>query len=240
MIQVDDRIGSQDLSAPLRKRGIMIREVRLPFGDISFVGNGPEGRPVSVGAEIKTLGDMARCLVDKRFAGHQLPGLLRTYESPWLIIEGSCRPDNASGLMQIWDGHRKWHHPPYRVMWAEFTRALLTYELQAGIQVLRTGNREETAAMVAALYGWWTGKDWEEHRAHLAFSTAGPEGGLVRHSLKRRWAKELPGIGYEKSKAVAEAFRSAWQMANASETEWSQIAGIGKKLAAAIYEEIRR
>ena len=63
---------------------------------------------------------------------------------------------------------------------------------------------------------------------------------LIKPSLKRRWANELTGIGWEKSQKVASHFKSALELANASKEDWIKIEGIGTKIAEQSVEEIRR
>jgi len=107
--------------------------------------------------------------------------------------------------------------------------------VRAGIHLRRTFDRHETAALLASLYLWWTGKAWHEHRAHLALHSPMTEAGLLyKPSLRRRIAAELPGVGVGKSGAVADHFPSVRAMVGAEREEWMQIPGIGKGLATKI------
>jgi ERCC4-type nuclease len=105
--------------------------------------------------------------------------------------------------------------------------------------VRRTYNRAETAALIAGLYGWWTKKAYDEHRAHQAMYSPVADAGLIyRPSLARRVAAELPGIGIGKSGAVADKFKTVRTMVGASEAEWMDVPGIGKTLARRISEAL--
>ena len=73
-ITVDPRAGSADLFEPLKARKLPVRLSKLEAGDVAFIGNGPEGRPVPVGIEYKKLPEMLGCFRD-RFAGHQIIGM---------------------------------------------------------------------------------------------------------------------------------------------------------------------
>lgn len=112
MIEIDEREGASsskahlDIPTFLRARGVPHVVKRLPYGDAAFVGQGPEGRPVPVGIEIKAIGDLIQCMTDDRFVGHQLPGLRNTYEQTYLVIEGLYRP-GADGVLEVPHGSRQ-------------------------------------------------------------------------------------------------------------------------------------
>jgi len=57
-------------------------------------------------------------------------------------------------------------------------------------------------------------------------------------SLVRRVAKELPGIGWERSLLVEETFDSVRTMVNAPLEQWLEIEGIGKGIATKVQEEL--
>jgi NAD-dependent DNA ligase len=63
---------------------------------------------------------------------------------------------------------------------------------------------------------------------------------LVKPSLVRRWASEIPLIGWGKSRAVADFFPSALHMASATEKQWMKIDGIGRTIAQGAVEAIRK
>lgn len=239
MVTVDRDRASAGL-LPLLKRHMIPAELgKLKFGDVSFIGRGAEGRPVPVGVEYKKLPEMLKSYLDKRYVGHQYPGMARTYERSFLLVEGEYRPDPKSGLLQVQKfGH--WISARNAVMWREYRAHLMTLAFCGGVPTLESKDESETGWLLACLYRWWTGKDFDQHKSHLAFSEAGPEGLLTKHSLKRRWAKELPGIGYEKSKALADHYESARHLALATVTDLMEVDGIGHKLAIRIAEEIGR
>jgi ERCC4-type nuclease len=116
---------------------------------------------------------------------------------------------------------------------------LLTLELRGGIHVHRTRSIEDSAAWLAALYHWWTGKAWSQHRGHLALGTQPDTSLFNRPSLARRVAAELPGIGYEKSQDVEKKFPTVAAMVAGSEESWRTIPGIGPTLAARAYRSLR-
>lgn len=246
MVTVDDRAGSIDLAVPLRSRGLPVKVERMEYGDVAFVGNGPEGCPVLVGIEHKQVSDILKCIVDGRFAGHQLPGLVAAYNHVWLVIEGGVRQDYRNGMLQVPGGKGGWYPAEIgrrRFMGKELDNFLTTVEMKAGVHVVRTLSQTESADKISNLYKWWTAKEWEEHRSHLAFDEAAEasrRATLVPPNVVRRIAKELPGIGWEKSINVAAHFGSVVAMVAADKEDWMKIPGIGKGLAAKIVEAIEK
>lgn len=243
MIFVDDRIGSADLIGHLRHWSVPCEMERLTFGDACFVGNGRNGQS-SIGVEVKTYHDALTCMGDGRFAGHQLPGLLSTYDRVWLVIEGEYRVDFDTGILL---GHgqkrREVSHGPRRFMYRELCNWLTTMEVMAGVHVRRTGNRIETAKFLADVHGWWQ-KEFADHKSHLAIHTQGPGTGdaalFTKASLPRMVAAQLPGIGWKKSQAVVKKFGTVAKMVVADQVEWTEIEGIGEVLAERIWTALRK
>lgn len=240
MLLLDRRIGSADLADPLRTLGIPVDVCTLDFSDVMFCGNGPDGL-VQIGIELKQIRDLLNSIQDGRLSGHQLPGLLRQFDAVWLIVEGLWRP-GTDGLLEL---HTRGRWAPLelgrrRYQYREPDNYLTTLEIKAGIHVKRTANRDETARAVANLYRWWTDKSWAEHRSHLSLHRPSDSSLLVPPPLRRRVARELDGVGHEKSAAVMGHFKTTRAMVNAPESEWVKIAGIGKTLARRITAELEK
>lgn len=242
-LQLDDRTGSGDLFPLLRSLGVPCILTRLNYGDAAFIGNGPDGCPMPIGVEIKTISDILKCIGDGRFAGHQLPGLVSEYDYYWLVTEGVYRADPDTGILQHYSrgGWKESTIGSRRYMYRELEQWLLTMSIRGGVRVHRTSSRNETASFLRHLYSWWTAKDWSDHRSHLvAHSSFTPDTALlVRPSLSRMVAKELPGIGWERAEAVAKAFPTVVEMAVAEVDDWEHIPGIGKKTAEKVVRAIR-
>jgi ERCC4-type nuclease len=240
MILLDRRIGSSDLYAPLRAFGLPVELTTLESADVAWLGRGPEEEPVPIGVEIKRVGDLLTSITTGRLAGYQLPKLINEYRHAWLLIEGQYR-SGAEGLLETKQGTVWAPHALGRSPWTyrEVEGFLTTLEVRAGVHVRRAWNRGETAALIVALYKWWTGKGYDEHRAHQAmYSPVADAGLLYKPSLARRVAAELPGIGIGKSGAVADRFKTVRTMVGASEAEWMDVPGIGKTLARRISEAL--
>jgi ERCC4-type nuclease len=236
MILLDRRIGSSDLYAPLRARGLPVELTTLDIGDACWLGRGRGDAPIPCGVEIKRVGDLLSSITSGRLSGYQLPKLVREYSHVWLVIEGRYRPgpdgllETRQGLMWTPQGGQR-----QALTFSALEGYLTTLEVRAGLHLRRTFDRHETAAVIASLYQWWTGKAYEEHKAHVALRSPILDAGLIyKPSLKRRIAAELPGIGIEKSGAVATHFPTVRALVTAEPDEWLQIPGIGKILASRI------
>lgn len=236
MILLDRRIGSSDLYTPLRTFGLPVELTTLDSADAAWLGRGPGDTEVPVGVEIKRIGDLLQSITSGRLSGHQLPKLVHEYAHTWLLIEGRYR-SGAEGILETRQGSVWAPHATGRRPWTyrEVEAFLTTLEVRAGVHVRRAWDRSETAALLAMLYQWWTGKAYDEHRAHVALHSPMLDAGLLyRPSLARRVAAELPGIGVAKSGAVADHFKTVRALVEASPDAWQEIPGIGKGLAAKI------
>ncbi len=240
MLLVDPRAGSRELIEPLKKRGLPVQESHLEFGDLAWVGNGPDG-PLMVGVEFKSGGDLLRCIIDGRFADVQLPGLLSNYNEATLLYEGyfTVLEDGGLGL----NTHQVTYGDKNGWQYRRLNHWLATVR-HTGIFVDHTTTRAETLAWIHAEYTWWTSKEWEEHKSirakftppkvsKSAFIPACPP------SRQQRVMMELcHGMGWEKAEAAARHFGSVKAAVNASAKEWEQVEGIGKVLAKRIVEEV--
>ena len=251
MIHLDPRRGSGDLLPLFPPNTATLRT--LEFGDAAWVGSGPEDLPVLIGAEIKRLEDVLQCIGNGRFIGHQLPGLVNSFNSAYLIVEGVWRRDR-DGIMvtprRRGDGTSYWVPVTLgrrNFMTRDFEGWLTTVEQFGRIKVRRSENRRGTVATVLDLYHWWTEKEYNRHRSLCAFDNSQDrEAPMLKPGLVRRVAAQLPGVGWERSHHVAQAFPSVHALANASEKDWAGIKwqtggrnqgigmGIARKVVAAI------
>jgi len=225
----------------------------MEFGDVSFLGNGPMGM-VSVGIEYKRIGDAITCMTGGRFTGHQLPGMLQSYQQCWLLVEGMVRCGNGNGsdgVLQVhawpegWKDYRQGHR---FIMWRDYQHWLMSLAQMTNLRIAHTASIKESAAWIAALYSWWQ-REWASHRSVgsvyvTPVATEGVGGALstvTGHapSLSRLWAMQLPGIGADRSKTVAMGFPTALELATADEDRWQMIDGIGKTLAHKVVTAIR-
>ena len=237
-MKVDTRAGSKDLIEPLQALGVLVTPEILAAGDIEILGNGPKGRPMLIGVEYKSIEDTIQCMRNGRFA-EQLRGMKESFEVCWLLIEGRWEHFEPKESLAVRRGNT-WFEVPGHVCYQEVAAWTASMAQSAGALLWRTETREESVAWLRALELWWTAKEYEEHRAHLEWYTPpiGTNPFEGPPPLVRRWANELPRVGPVMSGAVAERFKSARKMADATPEEWDEIAGIGKKLAANIVRAI--
>ena len=247
MISVDDRAGSAQYAPLLRSLGVEVDLTRMAFGDIAWQGIGPNSLPVSVGIEVKTLADVLACITSGRFAGHQLPGLLQSYDHVWLMIEGEYRPRRKDGALEFLKPGRNgasayWSEPSggkRSWFWRDLESWLLSMAVMGGIRIHHVRNAEEGALWIKGAYHWF---QREEHKSHLVMYSGkelySDKALLLKPSLARRIAAELPGVGAKKSAAVAARFRNLAEMSQATEKDWMQVDGIGKGLAKQIVKAI--
>ncbi len=220
MILVDRRIGSNDLLKPLQQAGLEAKLVELEFGDIAFEGKGEQGASLNIGVEFKRLGDLISSLRSGRLAGHQLPGLLKTYDRAWLLIEGNWQ-HNEQGLVTSFQKGRGWTPVHGKMTAAELETTVLTLELCGGLHVRYVNTRRDTLRFLSNLYRWWTDRALDGHHSHLAVHTPPA---TFEVSAFRAAVCQWPGIGLKTSRAVEQAFHGSITKAAAASVEtWASI-----------------
>lgn len=232
MIYIDDRTGSKEFYPLLRTTPAELRS--MEFADFAFIGNGPDGVPWQIGIERKTLTDLVNSMNSGRLAGHQVPGLLSTYNTVYLLVEGLSDYDLSKNTIRC---HRsRGNYADYSVV--GILNFLNTMSVIQGIHVWHSGSMAESSQWIKCTYRWWTGKEFDQHRSHLQQHQSGVFN--TKHSLLRCWAAELPGVGWKRSGVIEQHFPSAEALVGASINDLCEIDGIGKVLARKIYEEIRK
>lgn len=237
MILLDDRAGSKDFK-PLLPKDTQL--TRLQYGDVAFVGNGPDNKPYMVGVELKQVSDALNSMTTGRFAGHQLIGMLEEYDISYLLVFGAYRACPKSGILQF-PRKRGWSDARIgrrRFMWRDFETWLITLETKTALKVRKARDKREAAHLIKTLHSWWTSKDYEKHRSHLALHEARESVSLVKPSLLRKVSACLPGIGWDRSRSVEKHFGSVFEMVVADEKEWLKVDGIGKGIAKKVVKEM--
>lgn len=244
ILRVDRRAGSAELERPLRAAEVPVEMDTLPVGDVELLGLGPGGRPLLIGVEYKAARDVLACVRDGRFA-EQLRGMRQRYEVSWLLIEGEWRIDD--GALEVRE--RRGFRERGRYTYQEVAAWLLTMAQRGGVLLWRTRDREETVAWLRALYWWWTCKDFEEHRAHLAWYTPPytPDNPMDMEppSVVQKVAAALLSMGptvdvnAERAKAAAAVFPSVRAMVDAGVSDWRGVDGIGPKIAQRVVASVQ-
>lgn len=236
---IDDRAGSKDLMKHLT---IPAELCRLEFGDALIIGNGPDEAVTTVGVEVKSITDMLQSVDTGRLAAHQLPGLLATYDVPWLLIYGPYRPGPEKQLQVLtrkgWRSFKLGVRPvPYG-----YLESFIFDVAATGCRVKHVHCEEDAAAWLEVLHRWWT-KRWSEHKGLRQFDNSKNlsllPGMTVEQFQIAKVAAQLPGIGFERACAVANSFASIGAMLSATEADWQRIDGIGKVIAQTVVRVIR-
>ena len=236
MLRIDRRVGSIHLAAPLKATlGVGVSLVTLPFGDVAFTGVGVDGRSVRVGIEVKKVNDLIQSFTTGRLAGHQVPGMARSYERNWLVIEGPYRP-GREGNLEVPIARGQWGNARTAITYRQLDTFLVSLEVLAGFRIRRTWHGDETVHVIADLYRWW---QKEQHDSLHTYDESRTFTGLREPNYCERAAKELRGVSWTRAKDVSRRFKTAQAMARASFEDWCDIPGIGEVTARSAYNEIR-
>jgi ERCC4-type nuclease len=260
MIYVDSRAGSKDLAPLLSGRGLPVTLTRMDYGDVCFLGAGPEGEPVPVGIEVKQIRDVLQCICDGRFAGHQLPGLVNAYDQVYLLVVGLWRGNAKTGLLQYRAKRGTWQDlcvGTRKFMLRDLLTWLDTIEIKGGIRMARVLEWNEATIWLSSLYNWWQ-KGWESHHSHLAFHDGTRHGTpyqrerasrmvasmsdralLSRPTFARMVAAQMPHVGWTRSEPLVKRYKSVEKMLLATPEELEEIEGIGPTIAQGIWDSLR-
>jgi ERCC4-type nuclease len=250
MITVDERVGAtnfktranrlEDLLSDFRRLGVKARPGKLEFGDFSWTGLYIDDRPVRVGLELKTIPDLVGSIHSGRLSGHQIPGMTRTYEFRYLMVEGGVRVDLDGLLLQ--PRGRDWIPTRPPTTYRQVANYLNSVELLAGLHIRRTWSSMETVSAIACLYRWWQ-KSWDDHNSleHMAnVQSAKAPILLNKPDLVQKVAMTLPGIGWKTAYSLAQRFKTPAELVQASLEDWEAVSGVGPKTAKRAYDALRR
>jgi ERCC4-type nuclease len=243
MIQIDKRAGSINLVQPLRRLGCEVEEVTMPFGDAAFVGWGANGDPVSVGIEVKSIEDIIACIQSGRFSGHQLPGLIASYDHVWLLIVSDYRARARDGVLEYRKegrgGGQYWTESCGRqrtVFWRDVESWLMTCQIMGGIRVHCVPDYPAAAAWLKHTASWFSRTEHKSHQVvYGSKEMFADQALLVKPTLARRVAAQLPYIGVKRSAEVARQFHTVAAMVEATPKDWLGVEGVGKTIATKIF-----
>lgn len=227
--------GSRGLWDDLKHTNLPIERACLDAGDLMFIGNGPEGKEVSVGVEFKKIRDLLGSIRTGRLAGHQILKL-QQYDYRFLVIEGEWRHDN-NGFVTLRAGRTVWKIAPGRFRAMELDKTLLGFTLRAGIFVWPTLTRRDTLRFLSSLYRNWTDGVWDAHSSHQTIYHPKP---LLPVSQFRSTISTLPGVGFKTSAVVEKHFKGSLRRALLAPTmEWTKIEHIGPITAEKITQALQ-
>ena len=232
MILVDQQEGSRQLTASLERAGLPIERTFLDSADLYFVGRGEGGKPVSIGAEYKTLSELITSLHSARLQGHQLlkmraanPDEAPLYDFCYLIVEGEILYDSTGVLMRR-TGRRAAKPLPGRMNVVELYKRVHVLHLRGGLNTIWTPTRRDTVRQIEALYRVWTDKDLDEHKSHLGIYVPPT---LARPSCFLSTVRMWPSVGLKAAQAAKVRFRSIRRAANAGPRAWAALETVDKK-----------
>ena len=215
----------------------------ITYGDFQFLGMWESGHMVWVVGERKKLGDLIQCIDD----GRNVLQIQRAREAGighvFFILEGEFRENPKNGLVQERRG-RNWKDHESHMTYNRVMMYLQELEWYGGLRVYRTKTPKETVAQVLDVYQLFQVRPEDHTGLKKIYSAPVPSTDVnllgKRPSLRRRIAKELPGVGWEISLRAEEHFFSAHDLISSSPQAWMEIEGVGKVMAeriqAAIYE----
>ncbi len=231
----------------IRALGSMAVPIPIAFGDVVFWGASDTDIPIRVCVERKKIGDLASCILDGGYLYQAQSAKEAGMDVLCLIAEGQTRASPEDGLLEIlvWGINprtlrRAQIYEPVKptIAYARFDQYLTELDYLANIIVKRSSDVRETAAIIKALWLNFQTPPSKHNSLHQMFSPPPQRVQLVKPSLVRRVANELPDIGWGKSQAVAEKFGTVRAMVEAGVKDWLDVDGIGKKTAEKVVREL--
>ena len=159
----------------------------------------------------------------------------------WLLIEGPFRK-GPGGELQV---HHSWKTGTWVDVslgnrgfnYSDLETWCITMQTLTPLKIKITQSRQETRDWIMTLHGWWE-RGKEKHRSHMVTDRSKETIQLIKASLLRRFAEQLPGVGHNKALKVEQYFADVMEACMATEEQWQEIEGIGEKMAGRIVEAI--
>lgn len=223
----------------------------LEFGDVMFLGNGPEDTNWCIGIEYKTVKDIVACIKSGRFTGTQLPGMLQTYDMSFLLIEGIAYPDPKTGQLVQHHGNTKY---PVGLPYYAYDNFLTSVGMFSAISgkpciVKRSGNATETVRMISNVYNYFQ-KPWNEHTSiktpdrtkmqNVVYEVSigrEPEPGEPEYPehILRKAVFQIDRVGWKAAGAISSKFKTLEALLAATQKDIVDD-GVGAILAERIYQ----
>ena len=197
--------GSKDLIQPLQRMGVPAEQANLDFGDIVFMGRGEKGAKLWIGIEMKTITEFAQAMTTKRFQGHQLLGMVDAevgFDRRYLLLEGDWHHnDKGEAITAMGKRSKRIHGAPNAIA---FEQEIINIGTRGGFWVVQRSTRRDVLRFIVACYRYWTDKDLDQHKSHMAMYAPDLDKGLLTPPSDYRKALNilLPNIGFTVSGAV--------------------------------------
>jgi len=211
--------------------------VPIPHGDAIFDGYGEGSRKIQICGERKKLPDLLQCLDDGRHLNQVRSAIEAGFDFYFLVVEDTWREKRNGNVEYFRSGKsRGWRDSGVSFYRVDSYLNELHYHM--GVQVKYATTAKQTARVITDLY-WLFQESPEDHDSLKKFYTPNLSPVLLRKpSLVRRVAKELMGVGWERSLVVEGRFKTVKEMVGAGVEEWVQLDGIGRNIAHSVVKEL--
>ncbi len=195
--------------------------MEMPAGDFSFFGLGAEG-VVRVGIERKTRGDFVSSVQSGRLFDGQRVGMLQYYDVRYLLLEGEFpavddfRRGSMAKRTTLYEAANSWC-------------------MATGSLLIRATDVHDSVDWIEALYAWWS-RPWNSHKSAKAIHSGPLMAGSA--STAERIYAQIPGVGPERARVLAEAYPKPMAAARAGEDGLMELEGFGQKLAGKVIEAL--
>lgn len=215
----------------IKALGSMALPLPIATGDACFDGVGADNQTIVIAVERKHAGDLAQCILNGRYQ-YQLQIAKENGADVFVLcLEAPpLRSSPEDGILEQlnWGINPKtmhrcqvWEPVKPTISYSRFDQFLTEVQYLAGVIFKRTSNVQETASVVKALWLNFQTPPDAHNSLHTVYHQ--PRQGilLVKPSLARRVASELPSVGWQWSKTVAEAFPTVQDMVRATVEDWA-------------------
>ena len=250
MLYIDPRAGSNTL---LDKFPDECEELTLDYGDVAFFGNGPDNITWFIGLEYKKLDDVVQCIKSGRFTGTQLPGMMRTFDMCFLLVEGIPKADDQGHLISY-----KGRNVSYRMglpyqAYDNFLSSVSMFSALSGKPciVKTVGSQRETVRTINNLYLLFQ-KKWEDHIAmsrpdRTKMQTISYDMSIVPilptdpeypTYVLQKALFQIDRVGWDVAGVIAEKFGTMENALAVGVKEWQTIDHVGVVMADRIYRAL--
>ncbi len=202
MILVDGATGSAELVEPLRRMRLPVEQTHLDFGDVAVIGRGVKGVSLFIGIELKKIGELVQSMNSARLQGHQLRGMIAAYDRRYLIVEGDFHHDKH-GRAVMARGRRSGllRGAPSAM---DFEKRLLNLQVRGGLITRHVSTRRDTLRVICAWYRYWTDRDLDAHKSHIAIYAPDLDRALCVpvSDFRKGLVAACPGLGFAMSGVI--------------------------------------
>lgn len=218
----------------------------LKSGDFYFSGEGPTGSCL-IGVERKRIKDMLSSIRLGRLS-EQLVDLVKHYEYPFLILEGTFRTNWLSGELE--DRYGRDYSPVYvgksTFLGLELESALSSIMATLPVRYIRTRTERETVEWLVSLNHAFQ-SPWDKQLAKVTAIHQPQEYASVgKASTVRRFAYSFSGLGWDRSGVIDQNYSTVWDVVSTNPEcscirpakDYQKLPGFGKVLSQKVWDQI--